>query len=91
MIRDSYLLLLVLLLAGCSEFQQAVKDAKKETPPPPKDNYIILLDLSDRILSDNQQQVPKDISVVQSIYKAFQIETGSKRPDALLTIPLAIS
>ncbi len=83
MIRHSYLLLLVLLLAGCSEFEQAVKDAKKETPPPPKDNYIILLDLSDRILSDNQQQVPKDIFVVQSIYKAFKSKLEAKDPTRL--------
>lgn len=81
--RYSYLLMLVLVLAGCSEFEQAVKDAKKETPPPPKDNYIILLDLSDRILKDNQQQVPKDIFVVQSIYKAFKSKLEAKDPTRL--------
>lgn len=81
--RYSYLLMLVLLIAGCSEFEQAVKDAKKETPPPPKDNYIILLDLSDRILTNNQQQVPKDIFVVQSIYKAFKSKLEQKDPTRL--------
>ena len=81
--RYSYLLMLVLMIAGCSEFEQAVKDAKKETPPPPKDNYIILLDLSDRILTNNQQQVPKDIFVVQSIYKAFKSKLEQKDPTRL--------
>lgn len=81
--RYSYLLILTLILAGCSEFEQAVKDAKKENPPPPKDNYIILLDLSDRILSNNQQQVPKDIFVVQSIYKAFKSKLEAKDPTRL--------
>lgn len=81
--RYSYLLILVFALAGCSEFEQAVKDAKKETVPPPKDNYIILLDLSDRILTNNQQQVPKDIFVVQSIYKAFKSRLEAKDPTRL--------
>lgn len=83
MLRHSYLLILMLTLAGCSEFEQAVKDAKKETPPPPKDNYIILLDLSDRILNNNQQQVPKDIFVVQSIFKAFKSKLEAKDPTRL--------
>jgi len=78
-----YLLLLVLIISGCSEFEQAVKDAKKEIPPPPKDNYIILLDLSDRILNNNQQQVPKDIFVVQSIFKAFKERLEAKDPTRL--------
>jgi hypothetical protein len=81
--RLTYLVMLALALAGCSEFEQAVKDAKKETPPPPKDNYIILLDLSDRILTNNQQQVPKDIFVVQSIYKAFRARLEAKDPTRL--------
>jgi hypothetical protein len=81
--RYSYLLMLVLVLAGCNEIEQAVADAKKETPPPPKDNYIILLDLSDRILKNNQQQVPKDIFVVQSIYKAFKSKLEAKDPTRL--------
>jgi hypothetical protein len=78
-----FLLILVLIISGCSEFEQAVKDAKKEIPPPPKDNYIILLDLSDRILNNNQQQVPKDIFVVQSIFKAFRAKLEAKDPTHL--------
>lgn len=82
--RYGYLLLTGLFfLWGCSEFQQAVKDAKKEIPPPPKDNYIILLDLSDRILFNNQQQVPKDISVINSIYGVFKAKMGVKDPTHL--------
>jgi hypothetical protein len=82
--RYGYLLLTGLIFFwGCSEFQQAVKDAKKEIPPPPKDNYIILLDLSDRILFNNQQQVPKDISVVNSIYGVFKSKLGVKDPTHL--------
>src|ERR1700733_9459231 len=82
--RYGYLLLTGLFfLWGCNEFQQAVKDAKKEIPPPPKDNYIILLDLSDRILYNNQQQVPKDISVINSIYGVFKSKLGLKDPTHL--------
>ena len=82
--RYGYLLLTGLFfLWGCNEFQQAVKDAKKEIPPAPKDNYIILLDLSDRILYNNQQQVPKDISVINSIYGVFKSKLGAKDPTHL--------
>ena len=82
--RYGYLLLTGLFfLGGCNEFQQAVKDAKKEIPLPPKDNYIILLDLSDRILYNNQQQVPKDISVINSIYGVFKSKMGVKDPTHL--------
>jgi hypothetical protein len=70
-------------LTGCRQFQQAVEDAKKETPRPPKDNYLVLLDLSDRILADNQQQVPKDIHVVQSIYATFKLKLNEKDPTRL--------
>jgi hypothetical protein len=70
-------------LSGCSEFQQAVKDAKKEIPVPPKDNYIILLDLSDRILFNNQQQVPKDIAVIKSIYGVYKSRLNAKDPTHL--------
>ena len=82
--RYGYLLLTGLLfLWGCNEFQQAVKDAKKEIPAPPKDNYIILLDLSDRILFNNQQQVPKDISAIKAIYGVFKSKLNSKDPTHL--------
>jgi hypothetical protein len=82
--RYGYLLLTGLFfLWGCNEFQQAVKDAKKEIPPPPRDNYIILLDLSDRILFNNQQQVPKDISVIKTIYGVFKSKMRVKDPTHL--------
>ena len=70
-------------LWGCNEFQQAVKDAKKEIPVPPRDNYIVLLDLSDRILFNNQQQVPKDIAVIKSIYGIFKSRLNAKDPTHL--------
>ena len=82
MLRYIYILLF-LFGAGCNEFEQAVKDAKKETTPPAKDNYIVLLDLSDRILNNKQQQVPKDIFVVESIYAAFKSKLNSKDPSRL--------
>jgi hypothetical protein len=70
-------------LTGCNEIEEAVKDAKKDGSAPPKDNYIVLLDLSDRILYNNQQQVPKDIQVVQSIYAAFKSKLNAKDPTRL--------
>src|SRR5450432_2611167 len=82
--RYGYLFLTGLFfLWGCNEFQQAVKDAKKEIPPPPRDNYIVLLDLSDRILFNNQQQVPKDISVIKSVYGVFKSRLNAKDPTHL--------
>jgi len=84
MLRYGFILLAsVWLCAGCSEFQQAVKDAKKDIPPPPKDNYIILLDLSDRILYNKQQQVSKDLSALQNIYAIFKSNLNAKDPTHL--------
>jgi hypothetical protein len=73
----------LLLLAGCNEFQQAVKEAKQETVAPKKDNYIVLLDLSDRILYNNQQQVSKDIAVISSLYEVFKAGINAKDPTRL--------
>ncbi|HEX6427801.1 MAG TPA: hypothetical protein VF008_08955 [Niastella sp.] len=81
-----YLIIIIMCtwsLAGCNEIEEAVKDAKKDGSAPPKDNYIVLLDLSDRILYNNQQQVPKDIQVVQSIYAAFKSKLNAKDPTRL--------
>lgn len=83
MIRYSLILLWVFAVSACNEFEQAVKDARKEVPAPPRDNYIVLLDLSDRILNNNQQQVPKDIFVVESIYAAFKSKLNAKDPSRL--------
>jgi len=71
---------LLILAASCNEFQEAVRDAKKENTPPPVDNYIVLLDLSDRILFNNQQQVAKDITVVKTIQSLFRSNLNSKDP-----------
>jgi hypothetical protein len=83
MARFLYMLLCASVLLGCNEIEEAVKDAKKEGSAPPKDNYIVLLDLSDRILHNNQQQVPKDIQVIQSIYAAFKSKLNAKDPTRL--------
>ena len=72
--------ILLFITASCSEFQQAVKDAKKDAVPPPKDNYIVLLDLSDRILRDNQQQISKDLTVIKTIFETFKSNINSKDP-----------
>lgn len=82
--RYGYLLLTGLLfLWGCHDIEQAVKDAKKEKILPPKDSYIVLLDLSDRILFNKQQQVPKDIAVIKSIYGLFKAQLDAKDPTRL--------
>jgi hypothetical protein len=73
----------VIIVAGCNEFQQAVKEAKQENISPRKDNYIVLLDLSDRILFNNQQQVSKDLTVVSSIYEVFRAGIKAKDPTRL--------
>jgi hypothetical protein len=83
MLRLALILFLSLLAAGCNEFQQAVKEAKNEIPPPPKDNFIILLDLSDRILANNQQQVSKDLTVIRNLYGIFQSNLNRKDPSHL--------
>jgi hypothetical protein len=83
MLRPSILLLGGLLMFGCNEFQQAVKEAKNEVPPPPKDNYIVLLDLSDRILANNQQQVAKDLTVIRNIFGLFKSNLNKKDPSHL--------
>src|SRR5690349_1667048 len=73
MVRNGLILCCLLFIAtACNEFQEAVRDAKKENTAPPVDNYIVLLDLSDRILFNNQQQVAKDITVVKTIQSLFR-------------------
>src|ERR1700730_13242210 len=81
--RFGLIIFFSLFAVACNEFQEAVKDAKKEIPPPSKDNYIILLDLSDRILKDNQQQVAKDLTVIKAIYGLFKSNLNRKDPTHL--------
>ncbi len=84
MLRYGYILLIGACLGlGCNDFRQAVKDAQKDIPPPPKDNYIVLLDLSDRILYNHQQQVAKDLSALQNIYAIFKSNLDAKDPTHL--------
>ncbi|HEY0679404.1 MAG TPA: hypothetical protein VGD17_14060 [Chitinophagaceae bacterium] len=81
MVRNGLILLCLLFFTlSCNEFQEAVRDAKKESPAPPVDNYIVLLDLSDRILYNNQQQVAKDMSVLRTIHSLFIANLNSKDP-----------
>lgn len=79
----SIFLLSALSFTACNEFQQAVQDAKKPVTAPPKDNYIVLLDLSDRILQNNQQQVAKDLTIINSIYTGFKLKLAEKDPTRL--------
>ena len=84
MLRYGYILLIGAWMSmGCHDFQQAVKDAQKDIPPPAKDNYIVLLDLSDRILYNHQQQVAKDLSALQNIYAIFKSNLDVKDPTHL--------
>ena len=76
-------ILLSLLAVACNDFREAVKEARKEIPPPPKDNYIVLLDLSDRILKDNQHQVAKDLTIIKTIYALFKSNLNRKDPSHL--------
>lgn len=84
MVRTGLILFcLIFITASCNELQEAVKEAKKETKAPPIDNYIVLLDLSDRILYNNQQQVAKDLSVLKTIQSLFRANINSKDPTHL--------
>ena len=84
MLSKLYLAVFVLFFSqGCNDVQDAIAEAKRETPVIPKENYIVLLDLSDRILNNNQQQVAKDFSVVKCIYAAFRSKLNSKDPTHL--------
>jgi len=83
MSRSGLIVFISLLAMSCNEFQQAVKEAKHEIPPPPRDNYIVLLDLSDRILANNQQQVSKDLTVIKNIYGLFKSNLNKKDPSHL--------
>lgn len=81
MVRNGLILgCLLFIAAGCNEFQDAVREAKKENTAPPVDNYIVLLDLSDRILYNNQQQVAKDLTVLKTIHSLFRANINSKDP-----------
>jgi len=56
----------LMLLASCMPPQE-----EKELPTPVKHNYIILLDLSDRlIVQDNQPE--RDIELIKQIYTLFE-------------------
>ena len=84
MLSKLYLVVFVMFFSqGCNDVQDAIAEAKRETPVIPKENYIVLLDLSDRILNYNQQQVAKDFSVVKCIYAAFRSRLNSKDPTHL--------
>jgi len=80
MLRSGFIVALSMLAIACTEINDAVREAKNQTPPPPKDNYIVLLDLSDRILEDNQQQVAKDLTVIKNIYGFFKSNLNKKDP-----------
>jgi hypothetical protein len=68
------------IVTSCDEIGEAVREAKTEKTAPPVDNYIVLLDLSDRILYNNQQQVAKDLTVLKTIQSLFRANINSKDP-----------
>lgn len=71
-----------LLLAGCFFLCKcnttSSKDAADDSSLPPRDNYIVLLDLGDRVVYNNETQVPKDIELVKSIYSIFTARLTAK-------------
>ena len=65
-------ILAMLLLASCMPPQQ-----EKPVPTPVKNNYIILLDLSDRlIVQDNQSE--RDKELIKHIYNIFEDRVRSQ-------------
>ena len=75
--RYGYFLLVgCFLLCKCNT--DSSKDAGNDGSQPPRDNYIVLLDLGDRILANNEAQVPKDIELVKSIYSIFTARLTAK-------------
>ena len=60
-------LLIALLLFGCS----LPKPNQKKKKQPVKNNYIVLLDLSDRlIVQDNQPE--RDKQIIKNLYSLFE-------------------
>jgi hypothetical protein len=83
MLRIVQILSIFLLFNSCNEFKQAVDEAKKENGPIPKDNYVVLLDMSDRLLSNQQTQAAKDVAVVKTVLSAFKTNIDKKDPTRL--------
>jgi hypothetical protein len=77
------LLLLFVLFGSCNEIRDAVAEARKDGSPLPKDNYIVLLDMSDRLLNNNMQQGAKDIAVMKTVMGSFQAKIDEKDPTHL--------
>lgn len=82
-IKLYFIAIILCLSQSCNDVQDAIAEAKKDTPAIPRENYIVLLDLSDRILYNNQQQVAKDFSVIKCIYGAFRSKLNNKDPTHL--------
>ena len=78
--RHGYLLLVAIsFLWNCNSPQPANNDnIASNLPQQPKDNYIVLMDLGNRILFNNQQQVASDIEIIKSICKVFKADLNSK-------------
>ncbi len=72
LIRYSPVFIALMLLASCMPPQE-----EKEVPTPVKHNYIILLDLSDRlIVQDNQSE--RDKELIKQIYTLFEERVRSQ-------------
>lgn len=70
------------LLVGCFFLYKCSSNSSKEdgntASQPPRDNYIVLLDLGNRVLNNNEAEVPKDIELVKSIYSIFTARLQQK-------------
>jgi len=77
--RYGYLLVVAIsLFWNCNSPQAPSDNIAKNLPLQPKDNYIVLMDLGDRILFNNQQQVAADIEMIKSIGNIFKANLSSK-------------
>ena len=59
----------LILLFGLSNCGGCEIETKPE-PKPIKNNYVVLLDLSDRLLAENQ--IKRDIEIINGIFKAYK-------------------
>lgn len=73
--RDLFFFILVFFLL--SALMACVSDPPGKRVLPPKQNFIVLLDLSDRIL--NTDQIRRDIKVIENIYEAFLLNLLAQR------------
>ena len=67
-----YIIFAAVILASCS----SCSDTPQATLPTPK-NYVILLDLSDRLLQPNQ--AANDKAIIKTVFEAFDHTVRAKK------------